>query len=199
MTAATGPESLDVSDFLRTPNNCHKKPPQLVRLVPENMSVPDQGHTSGESDIGSIRNLQSARGAGSGLKYAVVVLMLVGVMGGCQSVNKQEMAWQALHAVDVSQTLNAASDPCYREASWMTKRLIGSQPSDTDVMIWGIATSMAHMWISKTLEERNAPGWLQVVWDLGTIGHTGHAVVNNHRNGVRAWGDNVTHDQCYRP
>jgi len=113
-------------------------------------------------------------------------------------MDKRELAWQALHAVDVSQTLNAASDPCYEEVSWMTRGLIGAQPSDAEVMVWGIATSMAHMWIGKKLEEHRAPGWVRAVWDLGTIGQTGYAVVNNHRNGVRPWGDNELHSGCYR-
>lgn len=118
--------------------------------------------------------------------------------GGCQSTDKREVAWQALHAIDVSQTLNAASDLCYKEASWVTKRLIGEQPSDAGVIVWGIAMAVAHMWIANTLEERAAPKWVQAVWDLGTIGHTGYAVVNNHHNGVRPWGDNLTHSGCYR-
>lgn len=113
-------------------------------------------------------------------------------------MDKREVTWQTLHAIDVSQTLNAASDPCYMETSWMTKRLIGEQPSDADVLVWGIATAITHRWISNALEARDAPRWVQAVWDLGTIGHTGYAVVNNHHNGVRPWGDNLTHSGCYR-
>ncbi len=126
-------------------------------------------------------------------------LLAIGLLlGGCQSMDKREMAWQTLHAIDVAQTLNAASDPCYMEVSWVTKRLIGEQPSDAEVMVWGIAMAMGHMWISNRLEERDAPKWVQAFWDFGTIGHTGYAVVNNHRNGVRPWGDNVTHSTCHR-
>jgi hypothetical protein len=126
------------------------------------------------------------------------VVVVFGLLaGGCQSTDKREMTWQALHAIDVSQTLNAASDPCYKEASFITKRLIGEQPSDAEVMVWGIAMAVTHMWVSNQLEQRDAPRWVQAVWDLGTIGHTGYAVVNNHRNGVRPWGDNKSYDGCY--
>ena len=147
------------------------------------------------NEIGSSRPRLSAGFRAGGL----VGTLLCGVLlGGCQSMDKREIAWQALHAVDISQTLNAAGDPCYKEVSWMTTRLIGEQPSDAEVIVWGIATSIAHLWIANTLEERNAPRWVQAVWDLGTIGHTGYAVVNNHHNGVRPWGDNELHDECYR-
>ena len=129
---------------------------------------------------------------------AAVMVVVFGLLaGGCQSTDKREMTWQALHAIDVSQTLNAASDPCYKEASFITKRLIGEQPSDAEVMVWGIAMAVTHMWVSNQLEERSAPRWVQAVWDLGTIGNTGYAVVNNHHNGVRPWGNNVSHSGCY--
>lgn len=128
----------------------------------------------------------------------MVMVVACALASGCQSVDRRELAWQTLHAVDVAQTLNAAGDPCYKEVSWMTKRLIGEQPSEAEVMVWGIATAMAHMWISRALEERNAPKWVEVIWDFGTIGHTGYAVVNNHRTGVRPWGENVTHSECIR-
>ena len=50
--------------------------------------------------------------------------------GGCQSLNlsNEEIAWQTLHAVDVAQTLSAAEDPCYVEAAYFTRQLIGEQP-----------------------------------------------------------------------
>lgn len=140
----------------------------------------------------------SIRSTPSRLARTIAAVGFGFLLGACQSVDKRELAWQTLHAVDVSQTLNAASDPCYEEVSWMTRRLIGAQPSDAEVMVWGIATSMAHMWISNRLEERHAPKWVQAAWDLGTIGHTGYAVVNNHRNGVRPWGANESHSGCYR-
>ena len=141
---------------------------------------------------------RSSRAAAVKCFGVCAVVVFGSMLSGCQSIDKREMAWQTLHAIDVSQTLNAAGDPCYKEVSWMTKRLIGEQPSQAEVMVWGIATAMAHMWISNKLEQRDAPRWVQAVWDFGTIGHTGYAVVNNHANGVRPWGDNELHSECYR-
>lgn len=126
-----------------------------------------------------------------------VLFTVIGVLlGGCETTSGREMTWQALHAVDVAQTLNAAPDPCYREASWMTRRIIGEQPSDAEVLAWGAATALAHMWISSFLERREAPQWIKSAWQLGSIGQTGFAVVNNHRIGVRPWGSNEGHDGC---
>src|SRR5690606_24078535 len=53
-------------------------------------------------------------------------------LGGCQGMDRRELTWQTLHAIDVAQTLNAASDPCYEEKAWLTQRLIGAQPSDAE-------------------------------------------------------------------
>jgi hypothetical protein len=124
--------------------------------------------------------------------------MLVGLtwLAGCQSMDRQEMTWQALHAVDVAQTLNAASDPCYKENAWLTKRLIGEQPGDGEVIAWGVGTAVFHAWISSALEERGAPVWVQKVWELGTLGHTSYAIGSNYQNGVRVFGDNKSVPGC---
>ena len=127
-----------------------------------------------------------------------VVLLLGLLAGGCQTMDRNELTWQTLHAVDVAQTLNAASDPCYREKAWMTRRMIGEQPSDASVLLWGVGTAIAHKLVADLMERRDAPGWAQKMWQYGTISHTGYAVVANHQNGVRAWGDNQNYDGCYR-
>lgn len=127
-----------------------------------------------------------------------VVLMsaLLGA-GGCQSMDREELAWRALHAVDVAQTLNAASDPCYEEHAWLTRQLIGRQPSDAEVIVWGVGIALAHGWISRALESNDAPRWVQATWSIGTVLSTGYTVVDNHRNGVRPWGDNLDHNDCH--
>jgi hypothetical protein len=130
-------------------------------------------------------------------RLALLLLAGTWLLGGCQTMDRQEMAWQALHAMDVAQTLNAAGDPCYKEEAWLTTRLIGEQPSDGEVLVWGIATAVVHAWISNTLEQRGAPVWLQAVWGLGTLGHTTYAVASNHDAGVRPFGDNRPVAGCY--
>jgi len=120
-------------------------------------------------------------------------------LGGCQSIemDRQELTWQTMHALDVAQTLNAASDPCYKENAWLTKRMIGEQPSDAEVLAWGVGTAVFHAWVSNSLESRGAPIWVQKLWELGTLGHTSYAVGSNHQNGVRPFGDNREVAGCY--
>jgi hypothetical protein len=111
-------------------------------------------------------------------------------------MSRQELAWQTLHAVDVAQTLEAARDPCYRESAWVTRHLIGRQPSDGSVLAWGAGTAVLHAWISSELESRGAPAWVQMVWDLGTLGQTAYAVGSNHTAGVRVLGRNQRVPDC---
>lgn len=132
--------------------------------------------------------------------HAGFVLMAAWFLGGCQSIesmDRDELTWQALHAMDVAQTLNAASDPCYKENAWLTKRLIGEQPSDHEVIAWGVGTAVFHAWISNSLEKRGAPRWVQTVWELGTLGQTTYAIGTNHEAGVRPFGDNEPVAGCY--
>ena len=71
------------------------------------------------------------------------------------------------------------------------------QPSDAEVIGWGVGTAIVHWWVARELERRDAPRWLQASWSLGTIGSTGYTIVDNHRNGVRPWGNNLDHDDCH--
>jgi hypothetical protein len=134
------------------------------------------------------------RGLGLGRRCCLGVLLLA--LAGCQSMSRQEFAWQALHAVDVAQTLEAARDPCYQESAWVTRQLIGRQPSDGAVLAWGAGTAVLHAWISSELESRGAPAWVQMVWDLGTLGQTAYAVGSNHTTGVRVLGRNQDVPGC---
>ncbi len=127
-----------------------------------------------------------------------LLLAALWALGGCQSMDSDELTWQTLHAMDVAQTLNAARDPCYEEQAWLTKRLIGEQPSDASVIAWGVGTSVAHAWISGALEDRGAPVWVQKLWELGTLGHTTYAIGSNHEAGVRPFGSNRDVAGCYR-
>lgn len=129
---------------------------------------------------------------------ALIPLAALVWLGGCQSMGREELTWQALHAIDVAQTLNAARDPCYQEEAWLTAQLIGAQPSDGEVIAWGLGTAVFHAWISNTLEHRGAPVWVRKLWELGTLGHTSYAIGTNHQEGVRPFGKNRPVPGCYR-
>lgn len=130
---------------------------------------------------------------------ALLVVAGLFLLGGCQSLelSREEVSWQALHAMDIAQTLSAADDPCYEEDAWLTQKLIGSQPSDAEVLAWGIGTAVGHALVSHSLEAMNAPGWLRKAWSYGTISYTGYTVASNYDEGVRAFGDNDDVAGCY--
>jgi hypothetical protein len=118
---------------------------------------------------------------------------------GCQSLDlsREEITWQTLHAVDVAQTLSAADDPCYVEDAYVTRALIGSQPSEAEVLLWGAGMAVGHAWVTGLLERRNAPAWLRTTWSYATITGTGLAIATNHAEGVRVFGGNKSVDGCY--
>lgn len=110
---------------------------------------------------------------------------------GCANMSKSEIAYHTLHAIDVAQTINHGSDPCYREATPMTRSLIGEHPDAGEVIAWGVASSLVHYYVSRKLEQHDAPRWARIGWQSINIGIKADAVVSNHRIGVRPWGDNV--------
>jgi hypothetical protein len=135
------------------------------------------------------------------LRYARSWLAVAGLimLGGCQSLeySREEITWQALHAMDIAQTLSAADDPCYEEDAWLTQQLIGKQPSDAEVMAWGIGTAVGHLAVANALDSWNAPNWLQKAWSYGTISYTGLTVASNYNEGVRMTGNNQDVQGCY--
>jgi len=131
----------------------------------------------------------------------ILTLFLTGggmLNAGCQSLNftSEEIAWQALHAVDVAQTVSASRDPCYVEDAVVTRQLIGSQPSTGEVLLWGAGMAVGHAWISTLLENHDAPKWVQKTWSYATITGTGIAVASNHSEGIRVMGDNNPVEGC---
>ena len=118
---------------------------------------------------------------------------------GCQSLDLsgEEITWQTLHAIDVAQTLSAADDPCYVEDAPVTRSIIGSQPSQGEVLLWGAGMAVGHAWVTGLLERHAAPMWLQKTWSYATITGTGIAIASNHAEGVRVFGHNEPVDGCY--
>lgn len=118
---------------------------------------------------------------------------------GCQTfeLSNEEIAWQTLHAVDIAQTLSAAQDPCYVEDAYLTKRLIGEQPSTGEVLLWGAGMAVGHAWVTNLLERHEAPRWVQKTWSYATITSTGVAIASNHSEGVRVFGDNESVEGCF--
>ncbi len=120
------------------------------------------------------------------MRVAVCVVLLSVVLGGCSHIPRTEYAWQSIHLVDVLQTLDGpARDPCYEEADGLTRRLIGRQPSESDVIVWGIAIAAVHAGVTSMLERVDAPTWAKFGWQALTITNTAQAVRNNYSEGIR--------------
>ena len=118
------------------------------------------------------------------------LILAVGSLSGC-AASPTEKAWQALHVIDVAQTINGpARDDCYREAHW-PKYVIGDKPSTEAVIAWGVVIGVAHYAFDRWLTETGRadhPAWRALrVLDLTYKGYT---VGNNHHIGVRPWGAN---------
>lgn len=114
--------------------------------------------------------------------------ILVGLVLGCAGcASNLETTWQAVHLTDGLQTLSAARDACYDEEDPITRRIIGRQPSDGEVIAWWAGLAIAHAGVSHWLERW--PRW-QKAWQLVTIGNSAVIVARNHHNGVRIAGEN---------
>ena len=131
------------------------------------------------------------------LSAALAIVLATPFFAGCQSLSNEEIAWQALHAVDVAQTISAANDPCYVEDALVTRQLIGADPSTGEVLLWGAGMAVGHAWVTALLERNDAPGWVQKTWSYATITGTGLAIPNNHSEGIRVFGDNRPVDGCF--
>ena len=108
------------------------------------------------------------------------------LMSGCSTVDRTEIAWQALHAVDALQTARIGSSDCFYEKKELTSALIGENPSKAQVATWWIGTAALHALISSQL--KNYPTWYRI-WQSVTIINTGYHIVHNHNIGVRVFKD----------
>lgn len=118
-----------------------------------------------------------------GISSAALAFMLA----GCSSVPRAELAWQALHAVDVAQTVQIARSDCFWEDDPITSKLIGEHPSTGEAIAWGVAWGGLHLGVTRMLEAWEAPRWAQVGWQALTIGNTLSAVKNNIDQGILPW------------
>lgn len=119
-----------------------------------------------------------------------LLLGMVFVLAGCESMPRGEWAYQGLHAVDVMQTLNGpARDDCYDEVSPVHRRIMGEKPSQSDVLLWGVGMGLAHYGISSYIEE-NYSGFTLGVWQAITTGGVAITIGESYKIGVRPFGDN---------
>lgn len=103
---------------------------------------------------------------------------------GCAALQAPgEVAYQTLHAVDTTQTLEIALRPrqyCERESAWE----IGRHPSVAGVAAWAVTDALGHAAATEWLIDHGHPR-LVWVWEALTIADTGHAVAANFTIGLK--------------
>ena len=120
----------------------------------------------------------------------VVAVLAITILCGCASLPRGETTYQALHAMDMLQTLNGpAGDPCYTETGAIPNLLHGDNPSRREVVAWGVGWGLLHWGVSRELEQ-HAPDWMLTAWQALTIGEVAITIGHNHDIGIRPWGDN---------
>lgn len=122
---------------------------------------------------------------------SAAVCVALGLLTGC-AASPAEKAWQAMHLVDVAQTINGpARDACFGEGNPLTRRLIGRQPSTEAVIVWGVAIAIAHYsvdrWLARSGHADQA--WVRMLRALD-LGYKGFTIGHNHAEGMRPFGDN---------
>jgi len=94
-----------------------------------------------------------------------------------------EFTFQAVHGIDLEQTLQARHYPRLSEstAPWAGGWLIGRHPSDRSISAYMAGEATLHAAVTVGLLEVRAPGWLIGSWEAVTIGVDGATVWNNAR------------------
>lgn len=126
------------------------------------------------------------------MKYLALVLVLFTT--GCsvyQDMSPAEKTWQAIHGIDVLQTMNIVDNTCFTEGNPLTSRLIGANPDMENVIAWGVGMSFLHAAVSKEIEHSKLPSWVGSVWQGISIVNSTRSVINNHNEGGRPYPLNI--------
>lgn len=136
----------------------------------------------------------------------ILAIILILSTTGCASVDinpyrnmsTAEMGWQAMHFVDVGQTLSISKDSCFRETNSVTRKIVGKNPKASGVLIWGAGISYLHasgsQWLEKTDVFSDKFKKLIRIVDFGIKFDTIH---NNYSIGLNfSTSDNRVDDLC---
>lgn len=137
------------------------------------------------------------------MRLAAALLMAVlGCLSGCSTLQRTardhgvaltEASWQALHAVDFSQTVTIARQPDrYREEGFPTEWLIGEHPSENAVEASWAAFALLHLAVTGYLAARvdRGPAWRWALygWEALTIAESAVTVGQNAAIGLQPFG-----------
>jgi len=141
------------------------------------------------------------------MKYiiAIVFLMMISIGASAKEVNskvlgrfdlsfidEREALWQALHAMDVLQTIKGpASDSCHYERNAFTRQIIGKRPHPDKVIIWGVTYAVLHVaytkWLNETKRLKPSVKTALRFLDFTSMGLT---IATNYKQGIRITGEN---------
>ena len=132
------------------------------------------------------------------------VVAIAVVLGGCAQwsteTRVEEGVFQALHVVDVLQTLAIANHSgCYNEVGDVYE-IFSEHPSRTEVLEWGVGYAALHAGVTHLIETHTSTRWPQRVWQAITIVGTANSVRVNWEAGLRL--DDATgpiHAKCDPP
>lgn len=115
----------------------------------------------------------------------VTSLLAIAILSGCTALRQpEELAWQAIHTIDMAQTLDGSRDPCWHEANPITQRVIGRKPTTAGVIAYGIGTGALHALISSLLIDQGYER-AYAYWQMASFANSSLAVGMNHGAGVR--------------
>tara|TARA_R100000657_G_scaffold17477_1_gene15141 strand:- start:534 stop:917 length:384 start_codon:yes stop_codon:yes gene_type:complete len=91
-----------------------------------------------------------------------------------------EIAWQAMHVIDVMQTLEIQDHEHLEESH--SHWIIGRQPDDDNVYAWGIASALAHYFLMKWVDDNTKYG--KVIRQI-EVGYKFGVIHKNYQAGIR--------------
>lgn len=146
-----------------------------------------------DGDAAAAGHTRFRRQGGHGWPVFLLVLFLLVLAFASEAraadIPPAEIAWQAIHAVDVLETVQgpARGGYCYAEGDFITQRVIGQKPSVAGVVAWGAGLAVAHWYVQDWLREHGHTG-LAHAFEFVTITSAGIAITNNARIGIHPGG-----------
>jgi hypothetical protein len=97
----------------------------------------------------------------------------------------EESVYQALHAIDIAQTVYIAKHPDQfyeKEIDWA----VGRHPAEARVLQYMVGDAALHVALTFVLVKADAPRWVTRSWELLTIGASANNVRGNYNVGIKA-------------
>lgn len=111
----------------------------------------------------------------------LVILFFISVESKAE-ISDDEAIWQAMHMIDVMQTIEIAHSDYHAEGENLTNFLISSHPNDTQVYAWGIGSAVAHYFIFKHIDKHSKYARrIRVIDNFYKLSF----IVGNHQAGIR--------------